>query len=245
MRHRAMIIGTMMAWLVCMAAVVGAQDAQEWFDRGSDAFDAGNYAKAIEYYTRTIDLNPEYAYAYNNRAWAYYFLGRYEEALADLTRTIELDPEDRINHYGRGVVYEQLGRYDEAIGDYTRAIELDPGYALAYNNRAWVYTLKGDYIGALEDIEKALASIGDDDLFFLPIALTTRGNIYRELGRYNEAMADTERAIELNPEYYFAYYSRGLLYEELGKARKSKADFEYACEKRIIEACDALDTPGK
>ena len=57
-------------------------------------------------------------------------------------------------------------------------------------------------------------------------------------------MADIERAIELAPNYYWAYYSRGLLYEELGEAEKAKADFEYACENGEDEACDALEGLG-
>ena len=240
-----MIHGVMLALLLCVVAMAMAQDAQEWFDRASDEFDAGNYVRAIEYYGRAIELNPEFGYAFNNRAWAYYFLGRYEEALADLNRALELGPVDAPAYYGRGVVYEKIGRYDEAIGDYTKAVELDPDYTLGYNNRAWVYTLKGDYTRALEDVEKALASIGEDDSFVLPIALTTRGNIYRNLERYDEAMADIERAIELNSDYYWAYYSRGLLYKELGKRKKAKSDFAYACDQGIPEACDALGGPGR
>jgi len=240
MRQRALTIGVVLALLLCVVSTAMAQDAQEWFDRASDAFDEGNFTKAIEYYGRAIEQNPEFGYAYNNRAWAYYFLGRYDEALADLNRALELGPVDAPAYYGRGVILEMLGRYDEAIGDYTSAIGLDPGYALAYNNRAWVYALKGDYTRALEDVDKALASIEEDDLFFLSIALTTRGNIYRSLERYDEAMTDIERAIELNPDYFWAYYSRGLLYQELGKKKKAKADFEFACDRGIAEACNAL-----
>ena len=189
---------------------------------------------------RTVELAPGYGYAYNNRAWAYYFLGRYDEALSDLDRALELGPVDGPAYYARAIVHEQLGRYDEAIEDYTSAIELDPEYALAYNNRAWVYCQKGEYAMALEDVEKALSSIGDDESFVIPIALTTRGNIYRGLKRYDEAMADIERALELNPDFFWAYYSRGLLYRELGKKKKAKEDFEYACNRGIVEACDAL-----
>lgn len=245
MRHQVMIFGTVLIFLVCAAMLGFAQDAQEWFDRASDAFDEGNYVRAIEYYGRTVELDPEYGYAYNNRAWAYYFLGRYDEALADLDRALKLGPVDAPAYYGRGVVYEQLGRYEEAVGDYTSAIEFDPGYALAYNNRAWVYNLMGDHTRALEDVERAMEPIDEDNSFVLPLTYNTRGSIYRELERYDEAMADIERAIELNPDYYYAYYSRGLMCEELGKRKKAKADFAYACDRGIPEACDALNEPGR
>ena len=78
----------------------------------------------------------------------------------------------------------------------------------------------------------------------LSATLVTRANIYFEMERFHEAMEDIDRAIQLTPDYAWAYYTRGLIYEGLGESEKAKSDFEYVCEKGWEEACGALDEPG-
>jgi hypothetical protein len=65
---RRAIIGMVMFSLVCVAAVAGAKSAEEWADKGYNATDP---ELKIQYYTKAIELDPEYAKAYNNREWAY------------------------------------------------------------------------------------------------------------------------------------------------------------------------------
>ena len=55
--------------------------------------DLDKYEEAISDFTKAIELNQEYAYAYNNRGYAYYNLGKNEEAISDLTKAIELNPD--------------------------------------------------------------------------------------------------------------------------------------------------------
>ena len=42
-----------------------------------------NENKAIEYYSKVLDLNPEVVVVFNNRGNVYTFLGQYENALND------------------------------------------------------------------------------------------------------------------------------------------------------------------
>ena len=50
------------------------------------------YSEAIADYSIAIELNPNYAEAYNNRGLAKYNLKKYSEVIADLDKAIELDP---------------------------------------------------------------------------------------------------------------------------------------------------------
>lgn len=58
-------------------------------------------------------------------------------------------------------------------------------------------------------------------------------------------MADIERAIEIQSDYYWSYLSRELIYEELGETKKARVDFKRACENGEDEACDAVRGLGK
>jgi len=53
-------------------------------------------------------------------------------------------------------------------------------------------------------------------------------------------MADVEKALKMDPKYYFAYLTRGKIYEAQGMTEKAKADYKRACDNREKEACEAL-----
>jgi Flp pilus assembly protein TadD len=53
-----------------------------------------------------------------------------------------------------------------------------------------------------------------------------RGKMLAELGRYEEAAAALERAIELGPAMATPYYQLGLVYRKLGRQSQADAQFE-------------------
>jgi len=81
----------------------------------------GEYQKAIDDYTRAIELGPEDAWPYNSRGNAYDELGQYQKAIDDYTRAIEIDQEYVHAYNNRGIVYENLEQYQKAINDYYQA----------------------------------------------------------------------------------------------------------------------------
>ena len=60
------------------------EDADAYYDRGVAYGKIGDFAEAIEDYSKAIDLNPEHADAYNNRGEAWLHLRKWEKAKADL-----------------------------------------------------------------------------------------------------------------------------------------------------------------
>jgi tetratricopeptide (TPR) repeat protein len=69
------------------------REAKEWFDKGVEDYNNGSYDKAIEWFTKSIELDPEYANAYYNRGIAYDKKGLYDEAIKDREKARELNPE--------------------------------------------------------------------------------------------------------------------------------------------------------
>ena len=100
--------------------------------------------QAIADYDRAIQLNPDYATAYNNRGLSYSNKGDEDRAIADYDRAIQLNPDYATAYNNRGISYKNKGDYDRAIADYDRAIQLNPDDATAYNNRGISYKNKGD-----------------------------------------------------------------------------------------------------
>lgn len=98
---------------------------------------------AIKDFDRAIQLDPQLALAYYNRAQAAFGLNRYEEAITDYDQAIGLDSESALLYTKRGEVYFALGQYERAIQDHEQAILLDPQFAPAYYNRGGAYVELG------------------------------------------------------------------------------------------------------
>ena len=61
------------------------------------------------------------------------------------------------------------------------------------------------------------------------MAYNNRGDAYGYLGEYQTAIADFNKAIELDPDFADAYYNRGDAYYSLYQDAEADADFAKAC----------------
>ena len=90
------------------------------------------------------------------------------------------------------------------------------------------YSLRGEFAPAIDNFNKAIA--------FDPknaAAYVNRGHIYLEQSLWDKALADYNRAIEINPKLNGrTYYNRGIIYEMRGKLAEVLADYDKAIELR-------------
>jgi Tfp pilus assembly protein PilF len=99
--------------------------AMDYFDLGNYDYDKGDCTKAVEDYAKSIELNPNYPQAYNNRAYTYLRLRNYDAALADLNKAIALNPNYIQALVNRGDIYNNfIVDKDKAIIDYQKVISL-------------------------------------------------------------------------------------------------------------------------
>ena len=87
---------------------------REYYRRGVEELQRGQYSEAVEYYTKALELRPDYLDAYALRGLAYRNLGKYDEAVQDCTKALELRQEPWI-YALRGLAYRNLGKYDEVV----------------------------------------------------------------------------------------------------------------------------------
>ena len=80
------------------------------------------YERSIQDYDRAIALNPNFAVALNNRAWAYYKWGRGAEGLADVEQSLRLNPMSEHTWDTRGHIRQLLGNHGGAFTDYQQAM---------------------------------------------------------------------------------------------------------------------------
>lgn len=172
-------------------------------------------------YELAIQLNPDSAYGYYNRANIAYRKGDYNQAIADYSQVIRLEPDNVFAYQGRGDAFYTQGDYPHALADYNQVIRLNPAVAQAYVYRANISYGQGDYDQAIADYNQAIQLDPD-----LSEAYHGRGTAYYVKGEYERAITDYNRAILLKPDDPIVYYNRGLLYGFRGDKEKAIADFE-------------------
>jgi tetratricopeptide (TPR) repeat protein len=186
-----------------------------------------NIEKAIEDYDRAIQLKPDYAEAYQQRAQAK--SGRFNlsdilanskgnrreefekwqqknkeanlQALIDADEAIRLNPKEWTFYSTRASIRSNLDDFDGAERDYTQMIELKPS--------SLTYPIRGSFFEyQRKDLQKALAD------YTTAIECAEQEKI--KTGLYSDY------------PLVILYRSRGQLYEKLGEPDKAKADFDKA-----------------
>ena len=198
-------------------------EAVKWFIKAYGESQNGNHEKAIEYYTKAIELNPDYADALNNRGACYDGLKEYEKALVDYNKAIELKPDYAVAYNNRGLCYKNLKEYEKALADYTKAIELNPDDAVVFYNRGLCYQNLKEYEKALADYNKAIELNPD-----YALAYNNRGICYNVLKEYEKAIDDYNKAIELKPDDAHSYENLAELYIITDNFKNALATIENA-----------------
>ncbi len=205
-------------------------DAETLHDQGMQYSRQGKHAKAVVAFSQAIELDPDYAKAYNNRGVAYMELGDYEQAVADFDQAIDLkfDPLS-LAYSNRGLAYAKMDDHERAIADLNQAIELDPDYARAYFNRGMVYEELGELEQAISDYSQSIA-IDPRDVIAAAKGYLNRGFVYAKQGDYERAISDYSQAISLRPDWDLPYLDRGLAYAKLGDTEQAIADLRQVLE---------------
>ncbi|MBN2590400.1 MAG: tetratricopeptide repeat protein [Sedimentisphaerales bacterium] len=113
-----------------------------------------------------------------------------------LRAVIKNNPENTQSLYSLAILFSMTGRSDEAADIYRKLLDIDPENVVAINNLAWIMCEnQGQPQQALELAQKGLKQAPD----YIDL-IDTRGMIYFRLGKFQEAVHDFSRCIELYPE---------------------------------------------
>lgn len=105
---------------------VGVSDYDDAVLDGVSNLNLNKPEKALEDFTRAVEIDPARADGYLGRANALQTLGQYEASLKDYDKAISIDPKLANAYVNRGSAYSHLGEYKKAIADYEKGLALDP-----------------------------------------------------------------------------------------------------------------------
>lgn len=102
------------------------RQAEAFKTQGNVHIKNGEVDKAVECYSKAIELDPTNATYFCNRAAGLIKQQKLDEALEDCRKSLVLNPDYARAHGRMGYVYSTQGQYAEAKKSFTEATRLDP-----------------------------------------------------------------------------------------------------------------------
>jgi tetratricopeptide (TPR) repeat protein len=153
----------------------------------------GDLDGAIENYQKAAVLDPANSALHADLGTALAEKGRPAEGIEHLETAVALAPESADAHNKLGFVLAKAGRAGEARAHLEKAVELNPDSAEYRFNLGYVLGRGGDAAAGIPHLEKAVELTGGKDWQ----CLAALGAVYNIAGRRSEAIATTERALDL------------------------------------------------
>ncbi|MGH9712793.1 MAG: protein kinase domain-containing protein [Candidatus Acidiferrales bacterium] len=189
------------------------------------------FYKAIEYFQQAVEKDPGYALAYTGLADSYVLLGwnsyllpkeAFPKAKLAATRALQLDPDLGEAHTSlAAVLWLHDWRWQEAETEFKRSLALNPAYPTANHWYAEYVMTMGCRSGAIARMKKCQ----ELDPLSLIISVAIGWAFYNDR-RYNDAIEQLRRTVELDPNYPVTYWILGLLHRKMGRLEPAIADGE-------------------
>ena len=176
-----------------------------------DKLSQESLAKALEYFNKAVELDPEWAPAYSGIAQVWAGMAQMGFAAPEtagpmifenLNKALELDPEYAASHYTQAVIGVWVEwNWEKGEKEFLTAIELNPNDAMSRIYYAHLLAI-------LLRNEEAVAQ-GEKAVELDPLNPLVQGLYAVVLGaahKWEEAMEHVEKAVSLDPASFFAHH---------------------------------------
>ncbi len=198
---------------------------QLWYGRTPEGLQ-----KSIALFQQAIAADPNYALAYTGLADTYnvapsYGIGigsKQAEMLADEAsrKAVELDDALSEAHAARAFALSNLWRWSEADPEFRRAIELNQNNSAAHYFYAIAYLAPENRMD--QSLEQYRTALSLDPLS--SIVNTNYAMTLMEAHRYPESLAQFQKVLERDPNFFPAHYKLSHLYATTGRFADAVAE---------------------
>ena len=210
-----------------------AEDGMAQYVLGNPAqasilFEKGYNASRTEPYDH-IDSSAVY-----NAGFCAFDAGQYERCITMMQESV------RIQHLEDGAVYSKMAESYKNLGDTTSMVKtLEEGFSMCPSSQGILIGLINYYIDSKSDtgrlfslLDAAKANEPENaSLYYV------EGNIHKQLGNIESAVASYDKCAEVNPAYEFGYIGKGLMYydEAIKVADEAQNEFNEAKYMALVE----------
>lgn len=156
----------------------------------------GRTKSAFDKFTEAMQYNNENPEIYFKLSNANRVIKNYSEAIRQCRRAIELAPEISLYYEALGDIYYELQNFIEAKKLYKEAVFIDPKNSRSHTFLGVLQSKDKEHDSALKSLETAVALDSNNVNIRYNLALA-----YEVAGKSDEAKAQYEKVLELEPEH--------------------------------------------
>ncbi len=173
------------------------RNAKAFSNRGAALEQLGKLDEAVKSFEEALRIAPAFANAHFNLGNVLVRLSRVKEAITHYSEAVRFNPGFTDALYKLGLLHEQSGDEGRAIDAFRRAVQQRPSWVDLSNKLAWLLATKRDAtpIDRADAIRLAEANLRQIAAPH-PALLDTLAAAYARSGRFGDAIATAEQAIE-------------------------------------------------
>ena len=202
-------------------------DSETYIKLGQFEIDLENYDKALDYFEKAIEFDPDNAIAWFLRGYCYQQVDEWKKALGSYDKALQIDPENTAAWLSKGAAIYQSGEYGEAIRCYDTALAINPRYAGALASKGIILTDLKRHEEAIKCFDRALEIDPNDT-----VAWHGKGKALNNLKMYEEAIKCFDRVLDIDPNDTDSWCEKGKalnnlkMYEEAARCYKKALEIE-------------------
>lgn len=194
--------------------------ADQYFKRGMQELQEGNYDEAIKNFDKATEVNPKHAPAHSYKGTAYYKKNDLNRAVESSNKAHEIDPDEPNAHFTKGEIYYSKFQDNKADEHFKKVIEKENEEKYKYfDNAPYAYfklgvikLLSSQNKEGIEMFDKAIAKENKLNNNYRRNAYYDRGVGKERLKDLDGAEADYKKALELDSKYAKAHIQLGEIY---------------------------------
>lgn len=191
------------------------------FKKGVQKLNSGDFISALLEFDQAANEEPQNADVFYNRGLVKMELGDNQSAIEDFDQAITLKKSMIAAYLKRGHAKANIGDHRSAIEDFKQVVLLDKKNLEALMSMAHSKYLMSDYPGAIEDYTQAI----QNNMAHNFEAYYNRGLAYNEYGKFQDAIKDFTKVIELYPKYNYAFFYRAYAKDHLDDVQGAIQDY--------------------
>ena len=216
----------------------------------------GKHAEAARAFRGGLRLNPDYLPARLKLAESLFNAGEVQESNSVYSEIVRQSPDAAEAYFGLGRIAVVQGDPAAAQESFRKACELFPTYGPAHYALAQV----DRKLGKTKEAEQELSLYAHHETVVPPTddplrdqlrkldrraaAHLERGVQLEQVGRLDDAIAETEEALRLNPELVKAHINLLILYGRMGNREKAEEHYQAAVKLNPTQFPDAYYNYG-
>jgi adenylate cyclase len=184
--------------------------------------------KAKQLYEKAIALDPDYVRPKIALGWAHFFDARFgwvdsrrdsiKKAFILAKKALELNDEEALGHALLGVLYMAIKDFDKAIEECERGVALNPNASDTMMTLGAILSVSGRWEEGANWLEKSIRHEPFPSIHYF----YWLGRAYVMLGRYDEAVAQFDKAHNVSPIADLPFIGLAIAYGLSGRAEDAQ-----------------------